>query len=220
LGWTFYPKNYRAPNFKFNSANKGTAKEPKWYARPALTARAKEGDSRAYYVGIGRPYKTTDTKMVKGKAVPMYIRMPTAMARRNYGAELEHSRDHKYAYKISLREAEKILRWYVVGRNFGPKPTQKAAEQMVLDRIQAKLIHPQLGTDKTQWDAKYRMLSLKTDQRDDKGWHNFDLGPKKLVSEYQGTGKAKVKVVTKVIYDIVKGTTKIGQVPPRQVIKY
>jgi hypothetical protein len=146
--------------------------------------------------------------------------MPRAMARRNYGAELEHSNDHKHAYKISLKEAEKVLRWYVVGRNFGPKPTQAAAEQMVLDRIQRRLTHNQLGTDKTQWGAKYRMLSLKTLGRDDKGWHSFDTGNRREVSEYKGTGAAKVKVVTKVIYDIVKGTTRIGRVPSRRVIKY
>lgn len=142
------------------------------------------------------------------------------MASRNYGAELEHSNDHKYAYKISLKEAESVLTRHIAGRNFGPKPTQAATEQMVLDRIQKKLTHPQLGNDKTQWGAKYRMLSLKTLDRDTKGWHNFSVGNRKEVSTFQVKGKAKVKVVTKIIYVVNKGTTKIGVVPSSKVIKY
>lgn len=218
LGWTFHPIAFKAPDFKFNSYKK-TKKLKGWYAKPRFTVRAYEGNSKAFYVGTGL-HKTTLTETIKGKKIPVFWKMPKAMASRNYGAELEHSRDHKHAYKISLKEADRVLQRHIVGRKFGPEPTKADVENKVLNTIKNRLTHPQLGNNKTQWGAKYRMLSLKTLIRDNNFWHSFGLGNRKVISKFQGTGPAKVKVPTKVIYTVNKGTTKIGVVKSSKIIKY
>jgi hypothetical protein len=215
LGWTFHPQNFKAPNFDFKTINMASvgilavlAKKPSWYALPKLTRSAYEGDSKSYYVGAGL-HKTT----LKEGGKPVYWRMSGAMATQDRNAELEHSNDHKHAYKISLKEADEVLTKHVVGKRFGPKPTKAAVEQMVLDKIKAKLTHPQLGSDKTKWGAKYRMLFLKTLSRDTKGWHTFGLGNRTEIKDKKGK-------LIKVIYKVNKGTTKINKVTSAKLIKY
>ena len=84
---------------------------------------------------------------------------------------------------------------------------------MVLDKIKAKLTHPQLGSDKTKWAAKYTMLSAKTAIRDTKGWHTFGVANRTEIKNKKGK-------LIKVIYKVNKGTTKINKVTSAKLVKY
>jgi hypothetical protein len=162
-----------------------------------------EGTGDAYYPTAGL-HKTSHNE--GGKDV--YWNFSAAISNRNMAAEQEHCDDHAHAYKISLKEAEGVLTKYVYGKDFGPKDTQAQAEQLVLDKIKSKLTHPKLGVDKTTWAATYDTLFRKTLVRDNKAWHSFALG------------KRSTNAAGDVIYQIDKGTTKIGVVKSATIIKY
>jgi len=215
LGATSRPANFKVPDFDFQTINMASvgllaalAKKPLWYAFPKLTKSAYEGDNFCYYISQGL-HKT----IFKEGGKPVFWRMSKAMSQKDHDAELEHSNDHKQAYKISLKEADDVLTKHVVGKSFGPKPTKAAAEQMVLDKIKAKLTHPQLGSDKTKWAAKYTMLSAKTAIRDTKGWHTFGVANRTEIKNKKGK-------LIKVIYKVNKGTTKINKVTSAKLVKY
>lgn len=210
LGVAPYPVNSRAPSFSaipYFSFSPKTMKI-KWFALPILTQAAYEGDSGPLYVGAG----LHDSKTNESGA-PVYYNMSRSLANRNRDAEQEHANDYKYAYKISLKEAENVLKKSVVGKKFGPKPTPVEVMALVGDTITKKLTHPQLGNDQTKWKAKYETLVTKTLYRDTQGWHTFHVGNRKETKD--NTGK-----ITKVTYDIQKGTTNINKVKSKNVIKY
>jgi hypothetical protein len=110
------------------------------------------------------------------------------------------------AYNMSLKEAEDLLVAHVYTKDFGPKPTQAAAEQMVLDTITANLTHAGLGNNKTTWAATYNTLFRKTLTRDTSAWHTFALTNR------------RTNPAGDVLYDLATGTTKF--VPTATVIKY
>jgi hypothetical protein len=204
-GWTFFPTGYKAPDFVFGSYSVAGGKKgalAQWYAKPKLVQKAYEGRGDAFYTRPG----TYDTKMVEA-SMKVYWKFNSAISNHIRIAEQEHCDDHKFAYKISLKEAEIVLRRHIVGKKFGPKLTQAAVEQVVLNRIKAVLIHPQLGNDKTKWAAKYDMLFRKTDTRDMSGWHTLPPANRKVIGK-------------KVYYKIVKGKSKIGVVKSPAIIKY
>jgi hypothetical protein len=208
-GWTYFPKGFKAPNFTFESFNISTfgilpllKAAPAWYSRPKLKQKANEGKGDSFYPTAGK-HKT----QLKEAGKTVYWNFSPSISLRIDTAEQEHCDDHAEAYKISLKEAEDVLTTHVIGKMFGPKPTKAAAETMVLDTIKAKLTHPQLGNDKTKWKGKYDMLFRKTGDRDAKGWHFLPPDNRKVVGGH-------------IEYDIVKGTSKIGIVQSKDVIKY
>ena len=201
VGWTYFPTNHRAPDFKFNSTDKGSAGAPKWYASPTSVKTAFEGDAKSYFATAGL-HKTT--KVEGGKDV--YFDISAAMSTRDSSLEQEHCDDIMAAYNMSLKEAEDVLVALVYSVDFGPKPTKAAAEQMVLDTIKANLTHPGLGNDKTTWAATYNTLFRKTLTRDTSGWHMF------------GLTNRRTNAAGDVLYDLATGSTKL--VPTSTVIKY
>jgi hypothetical protein len=220
LGGTTHPKKYKAPNFKFRTIDMASVgilqvlmKKPSWYALPSLTTNAYEGDVKSYYIGPGL-HKTTK----KEGGLPVFTNASPAISGLIHDAEMEHCNDYKYAYKISLKEAEDVLKNHVVGKRFGPKPTEAAVKQMVLDTIRNNLTHPQLGNDKTKWGAKYKMLFAKSRIRDQKDWHTFDMYTNRVLVFQMIKGKAKA---TKVTYDIATTKkTKINVVKSKTIITY
>jgi hypothetical protein len=227
LGVTTFPTGtYKVPSFDFKSVNKAAApakvakggkagkvaKAPKapapaWYSVPTLTQAAYEGDDVCLFVPAGTHKTAPDVWKTEGGKPTFWI-MPGPMAARDSAAEGEHSSDIKLAFKISLREAEDVLTKQVVGKAFGPKATQAAAETLVLDTIKAKLAHPKLGNDKTKWGGIYETLYRLTLQRDAKAWHTFGLGGR--TTDKKGN----------VFYTINKGTTNVGTVPSSKIVKY
>lgn len=203
IGWTYFPTGYRAPNFDFNSKDKGRGGKTEWYASPTQTATAFEGTGDSYYATAGL-HKTAHKE--GGKDV--YWNFSAAMSARDDLAEQEHCNDHAHAYNISLKEAEDVLIAHVIGKDFGPNATKAEAEQMALKAITDNLTHAALGNDKTTWAAKYDTLFRKTGERDTKLWHSFALGGRR-------TNKAG-----DVIYDAMTGTTKVGTVTSATIIKY
>ena len=229
LGVTTFPTGtYKVPSFDFASVNKPAAAPakaakggkggkggkappkaaaPGWYSVPKLTAKAYEGDDVCFFVPAGK-HKTDPAVWKADGGKPVFWIMPGPMAARDSTAEGEHSQDIKLAFKISLKEAERVLTKHIVGKTFGPKPTQADAEKLVLDTFQAKLAHPKLGNDKTKWGGTYETLYRLTLQRDTKRWHTF------------GLGKRKVDKAGNVTYTINKGSTNVGTVASSKIVKY
>jgi hypothetical protein len=220
LGATTFPSASRAPSFGFNTfSTKNKAGKTQWFAKPKLLTKADEGNSNAFYVGPGL-HKTTHKEFImvakggKGKAggkvkvaAPVFWDMSKAMSALDQDAENEHSNDFKHAYEISLKEAERVLNSFVVGKQFGPEPTPAAAKNLVLTAIKTNLAFPKLGNDQAKWAAKYSTLQDLTLQRDKNAWHSFGLGGRK-----EAGGK--------VIYTVQKGTTKINVVKSKTLITY
>jgi hypothetical protein len=204
LGWTSFPiGSFKVPQFNFNTSSKvNKAGVTQWYAKPKFTQRAFEGNSVCWYVATG----THPTTHVEG-GKPVFWKMPGPMAARDRTAEREHSNDIKRAYKISLKEADTLLKRHIVPRTFGPEASEAAVTTKVLNRIAAKLTHAGLGNDQTKWGTIYDTLYRKTLQRDNKGWHTFALGHRK-------------EAPTKVFYTVQKGTTNVGTVSSAAIVKY
>ena len=203
-GYTNWPAGYRAPDFDFNTTSNAKAlpEAPEWYSQPRSRMAAFEGKSISYYIAAGK-YNTGLQQ--SGKNVYWNV-SPTISGLIKTG-EQEHCDDFAEAYRISLKEADTVMNSFIVGKNFGPKPAKADAEHMVLSEITTRLTHPQLGNDKTQWAAKYRMLYGKTKTRDTRRWHTISLDA--------GTVDA-----TGVTYEVVKGTSMIPGPASNTIITY
>jgi hypothetical protein len=199
LGYTDAATGFQAPDFEFNATQTGD----NWTAKPTLTTAAKQGSADSFYAPAGT--HKTGTQQGGQEA---YWKISPAMSKLGKKGEQEHCDDDAYAYRISLKEAETVIKKHLVGKTFGPKPTQAEAEQLVLDKITAKLSHAQLGNDKTQWADIYARLAAKTYTRDTNGWHTMGLGG--MHADPHGNP----------VYTVIKGTSEIGSHPTRTVIKY
>ena len=198
-GYTDWPAGYNAPDFEFNT----TATGADWFSRPTAKTAAFEGTSGSFYTATGK-YKTGDVE--GGKDV--YWSFSPVISNLIKTGEQEHCDDYAEAYRISLKEADTILNTHIVGKTFGPKASKADAEGLVLAEITAKLNHPALGNDKTQWATKYNTLYSKTLIRDTSRWHTISLGSR------------SVDKAGNVIYEVVKGTSKIPGPPSSTIIKY
>ena len=212
-GYTDWPAGYKAPDFAFNTTSTppppvatpdaGAPAPPQWTARPTATTAAFEGTSGSFYTDAGK-YKTGNQE--GGKDV--YWNFSAGISALVKTGEQEHCDDFAEAYRISLKEADTIIKANIDGKAFGPKASKPEAEQLVLAEITAKLSHPQLGNDKTQWAAKYNTLFTKTLTRDTSAWHSISLGTR------------SVDAAGNVIYEVVKGTANIPGPAPNSIIKY
>ena len=181
-------------------------------AAPALTKAADEGDSKSVYPSPGLYNRNKLEKSSKGTNVPTFVRISGPMSKLMYEAELEHANDYKWAYTISLKRAQYALTKGVVGKSVGPKPTKAAAEQMVLDTL-GRYIHTDTGNIKTKWEGHYKKLYKESLIRDDKNWHTLPEGKAEEIKDVKGN-------ITKMVYPVVLGPSKIGKVWPAQIIKY
>lgn len=203
-GWTSFPVNRKAPQFEFNTTEYAPPVGPPSYASaPTLKQSAYEGDSVCWYLGPG----LHKSSLVDG-GKPVYFEVSAAISARDGAAEGEHSNDFKQARDISIKEAETVLSTHVVGKTFPSAGSKESAEKHVLDTITAKLTHPDLGNDQTQWDAKYEALYRKSGARDTKGWHSF------------GVDSRSTNAAGDVILKIGNGTTSIGTTTSASLIIY
>ncbi|MDL4817657.1 hypothetical protein [Actinomadura opuntiae] len=106
----------------------------------------------------------------------VHLYMSPEMAELSRRAELEHCDDLVYAYQQTLETLELAL---VSVSSAGPVTgaTSDQARAKVAAAIRAA-IPPQragLGIDPPAWLAEYERLCAKTRERDDNGWHFFDL---------------------------------------------
>ena len=198
-GYTDWPTGYKAPDFDFNSAKTGSD----WFSKPTLKTAAFEGTSGSFYTDAGK-HKTANQEA--GKDV--YWNFSPAISSLVKVGEQEHCDDYAEAYKISLKEADTIIRSKLDGQTFGPKASKAEAEGLVLGEITANLTHAGLGNDKTKWAGIYNTLFTKTRTRDTSGWHTIKLGARSV----DGAGN--------VVYEVVAGTSQIGTKASNAVIKY
>jgi hypothetical protein len=203
-GFTGWPAGYRAPDFDFNTTSNAKAlpEAPEWYSQPRARTAAFEGSSASYYIAAGK-YNTGLQE--SGKNV--YWNFSPTISSLIKTGEQEHCNDFAESYRISLKEADTVMNSFIVGKNFGPKSAKADAEHMVLSEITARLTHPQLGNDKSQWAAKYSMLYGKTKTRDTRGWHTISLA-------------ARTDDATGVTYEVVQGTSTIPGPASNTIITY
>src|SRR5262249_15789099 len=174
LGWTYFPSGFKAPDFDFNTtmgAGAGAASGLNWTCDPTLKSNASEGTADSFYTSAG---KYNSGRKESNKDV-YYNFSPTTSSLIKTG-EQEHCDDHMEAYKISLQEAESVLKQNVVGKTFGPAASESDAENLALKAIDDNLNHKALGSDKTKWADTYRTLFKKTSMRDRSKWHNLSKG--------------------------------------------
>jgi hypothetical protein len=203
-GWTSPPVNRKAPQFEFNTTeNTPPVGPPSYASTPTLKQNANEGDSVCWYPGPGL-HKSSNVEGGK----PVYSDVSPAISARDGAAEGEHSSDIKQARDISIKEAETVLTTHIVGKAFPAAGSKADAEKYVLDAITAKLTHPDLGNDQTQWNAKYVALSRKSAARDTKGWHSF------------GVDSRSTNAAGDVILKMGNGTTSIGTTTSADLIVY
>jgi hypothetical protein len=205
LGWTFFPSAFKAPDFEFNTrmgAGAGAASGLNWTCDPTLKTSASEGTADSFYTSAAK----YDSGRKEGGKDVFYNFSPTTSSLIQAG-EQEHCDDHAEAYKISLQEAESVVKDNVVGKSFGPAASESDAEKLVLKAIDDKLTHKALGTDKTKWAGIYRTLFKKTAMRDTSKWHSLSKG-------------ARTETATDVTYEIVQGASQVGSHSPSSIIKY
>jgi hypothetical protein len=204
-GYTDWPSGFKAPDFDFNTATgagAGAGSGLNWTASPTQKTAASEGTSGSFYTSAGK-YKTAQKE--GGKDV--YWNFSASVSSTVKDGEQEHCDDFAEAYKISLQEAEAVLKANVVGKAFGPAASASDAEKLVLKAIDDNLTHKALGSDKTKWSATYTTLYQKTLTRDTSAWHTMSTG-------------ARTETAADVTYEIVKGTSQIGSHSSASIIKY
>jgi hypothetical protein len=204
-GYTDWPVGFKAPDFDFKTAmgaGAGAASGLNWTCDPILKTAAAEGASGSFYTAPGR-YKTNGKEGDKD----VYWRFSPAISALVKTGEQEHCDDYAEAFKISLQEAESVLKANVIGQMFGPAASASDAEGLVLKAISDNLTHKALGSDRTKWSATYTMLFRKTSTRDTTGWHTITLG-------------SRTETATDVTYDVVKGSSQIGSHPSSAVVSY
>jgi hypothetical protein len=174
VGWTYFPSGFKAPDFDFNTttgAGAGAASGLNWTCDPTIKSSASEGTAASFYTF---PAKYNSGRKEGGKDV--YYNFSPTMSALIKAGEQEHCADHAEAYKISLQEAESVLKENVVGKTFGPAASESDAKKLVLQAIDDKLTHKPLGSDKTKWADTYRTLFKKTLMRDNSRWHDVSKG--------------------------------------------
>jgi hypothetical protein len=206
LGWTPYPSEFKAPDFDFNTAmgaGAGAASGLNWTCDPILRNNAFEGNADSFYTSAGK-YRDVSGKE-SGKDV--YLNFSPSISSLIQAGEQEHCDDHAEAYKISLQEAESVLKQNVVGKTFGPAASASDAENLVLQAIDDKLTHKALGSDKAKWAYTYRTLFEKTKIRDTSKWHTLATG-------------ARTETSSDITYEIIQGAAQVGSHPSSSIIKY
>jgi hypothetical protein len=204
-GYTDWPSGFKAPDFDFNTATgagAGSRSGLNWTASPTQKIAASEGTSGSFYTSAGKQ-KTAQKE--GGKDVYWNFSAPVSSIVKD--GEQEHCDDFAEAYKISLQEAEAVLKANVVGKAFGPAASASDAEKLVLKAIDDNLTHKALGSDKTKWSATYTTLYQKTLTRDTSAWHTMSTG-------------ARTESAADVTYEIVKGSSQIGSHSSASIIKY
>ncbi len=193
----------KAPQFDFHtSRKKGADGKDQWFAAPKLTVNAYEGDAHCLFLAAG----THLTTHKEGGLGVSWI-VSAAMSALDSGAEGEHSDDFKHAFAISLKEAEDVLTKHVIGKTFGPKASEAEVKTAVTDAIAGNLTHAALGSDQSKWSDAYFKLTGKSQERDAKQWHTFQLGSRK-------------KTAAGVTYEVNAGLTSIGVTPSSKIVTY
>jgi hypothetical protein len=207
LGYTDWPKDYKAPDFDFNTTIRRNTRRASFvdkpsFSRPTKKTNAFEGASKSLFAAPGK-YATGDKE--NGKDVFWNLSPATSDLAR--AAEQEHCDDFAEAYRISLKDADDVVNAHIVGKSFGPAATSEQAEKLVRDTIASNLAHPQLGSDKSQWASKYFTLCEGTQTRDTSNWHG--LGKGQRTEDPAG-----------ITYEIVKGNAQIPGPASNTIIKY
>jgi hypothetical protein len=206
-GITTLPVDYKAPDYDFLKPIRRNTRRASFvgkdiFWRPRKKTAAFEGTGVSKFTAPGK-YPTGDKE--NGKDVFWNFSPATSDLVRT--GEQEHCDDVAEAYRISLKEADDVLNAQIYGKDFGPRPTVQEAEKLVRDTIAAKLTHPQLGGDQTQWGTKFYNLYLKTKTRDDSGWHTISTG-------------TRTEDPAGITYEIVKGNSQIPGPASNTIIKY
>ncbi len=135
-----------------------------------------------------------------------YWRITPQMSQLIRRAEQEHLDDSLAAYTMTYNLITDEIN-ALAGTRFGPASTPAAATDLAEAALASKLPR-ELGTDPRNWVRVLDRLLGATKSRDTNGWHAVRNDPPRT----QGT-----RIISAIVPE---ATTRIGQVPSSQVVRY
>lgn len=190
-----------------SSVRKGFAVEH--YAE-VLPTTAQDVTHESFYVAPGdHLFPSRDgatTEKIRGGTYTRFLRVSGEMSALVRDGEQEHLSDAFQAYLLTFKlVADKINE--LAGQRFGPTPNPYQTEALAFAELGRRL-PPALGSHHSDWVSMFDRLRRTTKLRDYRFWHSLDIGTRILHGR-------------NVIYPLIKtATTKIGQVPSEELIKY
>lgn len=197
IGRTSHPENGRAPAYDAQVARVGE-RPSRYIARLVITSPPYEGDSTSHYLRAG-VYETNfrfdmatflsepgATQLAdclrpfeQRKDAPpnrVYYVVPDAIADLNRNAELEHCRDHRYAYDQTLAVIHAALQ-RAQGRETAPAVNAATARTMLECGLLNEIPEARrfLGVDMANWLTEYERLCESSRNRDVREYHRFGL---------------------------------------------
>jgi hypothetical protein len=198
LGFTTIPSNYTVPSYMID-VKQGPAPWRHWFGTVIPFARADEGETKVYYVREGK-YDTGK----ESRKMPIRAIVNSEMAKSARAAEMEHTADYTYAYRITLAAADNAIQ-QLAGRQFDTDyPEGGAMDRSIAEKDIERAVNkaflslvPRLGTDFSKWGAYYVNRFNRTGVRDERGWHTH------------GDGGLQASDGSELVYVVNKGRTKI-----------
>ena len=196
-------QNAQAPGFQVNLV-KVRNRSNHFRAQVAKTQDAYEGDTTSMYVKGGTYYsnylwdpdekiQNVNNRLKNPIAIldqvdrkHVYIRVSSAIAKLSRDAENEHLNDFRQAYNISIGALDNAIDTVIAQMpQNGYLPSSGSgytglfsARNDVFERIKRLLpvkSRNHISSDETTWLDSYIDLTKMTKDRDDNGWHTFDL---------------------------------------------
>jgi hypothetical protein len=146
------------------------------------------------------------TQTINGKVFTHYWRISSNVSALIRRGEEEHLADAQRAYDLTYRLISDTINALAKER-FGPAGTPGEATKLA-EAALARRLPRALGTNPSNWVAVLNRLLDATKTRDTQGWHAVSADPPRTVAD-------------RIIHPVATTpTTKIGRVPPSQIVNY
>lgn len=204
-GLTIAYDDFKEPKLKISVESKVEGDKEQFFAKIQSTS-TKDAVHDSYYPGPGLHKRPGMTQTVGDKTFQYYWKIRPKIAQLIKKGEQEHLNDHKRAFELTYGRVEKAIN-KLADKKIGPAKSATAAKKQAIARL-ASALPAKLGVSPEKWHKTLIRLLKATEHRDRKRWHALDSeGPMKTVDT------KRITVVGKA------STTKIGQVPPKKVVK-
>lgn len=136
--------------------------------------------------------------------LPLFAKVSKQISSLARKGELEHCADFGYAFQQTVGKwAAEVNKLTKSGKVYGPADSEEKCKDLIRKDL-TKTLPERL--------REFAGLAKKTDNRDQKGYHSFEL-------DWDGSVDVKDKC-TKLVVGIKKSSTvKIGEIPPKDIIK-
>lgn len=159
-----------------------------------------------HYPGPGDHVRPGMSHRAGGRVYTHHWRVSRLVSELVRQGEEEHLADAQRAYELTYKLIADTING-MSSQRFGPARTPAEATRLAEADL-AKRLPAALGTDPRNWVVVLDRLLEQTTERDRQGWHAIATDPPRTVG-------------SRVLYPVVTtGTTRIGQVPSSQVVRY